>query len=790
MTLKNWRKKFWQIEKVSVMDTFFGQKREGAGMMFTGIRNTIRERMAGTVFADAVVSMKYLYKKGARFLAVLFLLSYLAAMLLTGCGALLIENIKGNHYQYGIGNVFAAWFKYGRAISLVVYLPVQMIMIRLLCLFTTGYRRDEEKNYDVSNEGTYGTSNNMSEQEMKETFTLEPLEDIKATILGRNPYNPDQMVGQKHPLMKLNRNVFMVAGPSAGKSATFVIPLIMQVMRRGESAIISDPKSELFKICSELGKLLKYEIRILNLNPMFLDNSDPCNFMSYVGDDIDKAQVMSNAIISNTTIGDSMFDFWTEGPLNLLQAVILRINTGTDYLPEEKNLPMLFTYLTENSLDQIEADFENLPSSHPATAPFLIFKDGEDKVKKQVLQGLRIKLKLFNSVKLKKILSRTEGGIDILNPGRKRCLYFVGSNDQDSSMAPVVSLFYTLLYQELVRYADMRNDQQLPITVHMILDEYANMGTIPDFEKKLSTVRSRNIVTYIICQDINQLKEKHPRETWRTVLNDCDYYMMLKTNDQPTMEWWSQMAGDQTINVKNRSYYRGKTDVIGLHNAEKVTEGIGTRKLYTEHEIRTLKEDEVLLLVSQRNMIKLKTFFWKNHPYGKYLERHADSMYVLPSQHYPFWKLIEDGIVSEDFDYDEEPSYVMEIRQDEKLVIDRDYDPDAILQLKGRDRAAGGKPGTGRKIGRFRRAGKEDITVTDKGKAGTGEVQKHRVNVVSAKTVKDEPGFRQSKYFSNPTEENKGKKQKKSVNEEEIFKGREAPAERDFLTTLDNLDNF
>ena len=451
---------------------------------------------------------------------------------------------------------------------------------------------------------------------------------------------------------------------------------------------------------------------------------------------------------------------------------------------------MLFTYLTENSLDQIEADFENLPSSHPATAPFLIFKDGEDKVKKQVLQGLRIKLKLFNSVKLKKILSRTEGGIDILNPGRKRCLYFVGSNDQDSSMAPVVSLFYTLLYQELVRYADMRNDQQLPITVHMILDEYANMGTIPDFEKKLSTVRSRNIVTYIICQDINQLKEKHPRETWRTVLNDCDYYMMLKTNDQPTMEWWSQMAGDQTINVKNRSYYRGKTDVIGLHNAEKVTEGIGTRKLYTEHEIRTLKEDEVLLLVSQRNMIKLKTFFWKNHPYGKYLERHADSMYVLPSQHYPFWKLIEDGIVTEDFDYDKEPSYVMKIRQDEKLVIDRDYDPDAILQFTGRDRAAGGKPGTGRKIGRFRRAGKEDITVTDKGKAGTGEVQKHRVNVVSAKTVKDEPGFRQSKYFSNPTEESKGKKQKKSVNEEEIFKGREAPAERDFLTTLDNLDNF
>lgn len=464
-------------------------------MLLAKIKNAIKEKMAGTVFADAAVNMKYLYKKGAKLLVILFLFSYLTAMLLTGCGILLIANLLGNRCQYGIGNAIAAWFQHGRIISLLVYFPVQMAAVRLLCLFMTGYKRDEEKNYDVSREGTYGTSNNMSEQEMKETFVLEPLDDIKATILGRNPYSPEQLVGQRHPLMKLNRNVFMVAGPSAGKSATFVIPLIMQVMRRGESAIISDPKSELFKICSELGKLLKYEVRILNLNPMFLDNSDPCNFMSYVGDDIDKAQVMSNAIISNTTMGDSMFDFWTEGPLNLLQAVILRINAGTDYLPGEKNLPMLFTYLTQNSLDQIEADFENLPSNHPATAPFLIFKDGEDKVKKQVLQGLRIKLKLFNSVKLKKILSRTEGGIDILNPGRKRCLYFVGSNDQDASMSPVVSLFYTLLYQELVRYADMRSDQQLPITVHMVLDEYANMGTIPDFEKKLSTVRSRNIVT-------------------------------------------------------------------------------------------------------------------------------------------------------------------------------------------------------------------------------------------------------------------------------------------------------
>ena len=650
--------------------------------IFRRIKQKIRDKINDTVFGEAKSILNRLYKKNSGLLAFEICITYLISIIITGFLCLCTMNLSGAGYKINFGNIILAWLQRGILLSLVCDIFVQLIVVKILRILNTGYKRDEERNYDISTEGTYGTNDFMSEEEMKKTFVMEKIENNKATIFGRDPKNRNILVGQKHPLMKLNRNVLMVAGPSGGKSATFVIPLIMQIMRRGESAIISDPKSELFKYLSELAKMLGYEVRILNLNPMFLDNSDPCNFMAYVGDDVDKAQVMSSAIISNTTGGDAMFDFWTEGASNLLQAIILRVSVGNDYMEDEKNLPMLFTYLVDKTADEIEADFDTLPKTHPATAPFLIWKDGDEKPKKQVLQGLRIKLKLFNSKKLRKILSETKGGIDILNPGRKKCLYFVGSNDQDSSMAPILSLFYTLLYQELVRYADMRQDGQLPKAVHMVLDEYANMGTIPDFEKKLSTVRSRNIITYIIIQDINQLKAKHPNDTWKTVKNDCDYYILLKTNDEDTMQWWSTLSGEQTIAVKNSRYSRSKSEVVGIHNFETVTEGSGTRQVVTLGEARKIKDDELMLYVSQRDMVKLKTFYWKDHPYGQFLEKHADSMYVLPAQHYPFWKLIEDGVVDENFDYDNEPSYIMELKEDEKIEDDSDYDPDQILKLK------------------------------------------------------------------------------------------------------------
>lgn len=654
------------------------------GNLVNKLKIWIKEKSKATVFGDAYGAFNNLYEKNHVAFFIEILASILISILISGYFMLILMNLLGENYSMSLWNCFAAWIsKGGFILSIVMFAVVQVMIGRFIRVFSIRYRRDDKRNINVSSEGTYGTAKEMDRETMANTFVMDTLKNNKGTIFGRDPENPNIMVAQKHPLRKINRNCIMIAGPSAGKSACFVIPLLFQIIRRGESAIISDPKSELFAIVSEVAKRCGYEVRIINLNPMFLENSDPCNFLMYVGDDIDKAQVMSTAIITNTTGVGDLADFWTEGAINLLQFIMLYINVGSTFKKSQKNLPMIFTWLVENSMEDIDSVIENLPDDHPAKAPGMIFMGGDPKVKQQTLQGLRIKLKLFNSPKLRKILSETDGGLDILNPGRKKCLYFVGSNDQDSSMAPIVSLFYTLLYQELVRYADERSDRELPVTVHMVLDEYANMGTIPDFEKKLSTVRSRGIVTYIILQDINQLKAKHPNDTWRTVINDCDYYLLMKTNDTETMKWWVEMGGKMTVNVQNINHEKWKSDAIDIHNEEKVTDGQGARDVYTGHEIRTLGNDDILVLVSQRDITMLKTFFWKEHPYAKAVQE------VQPSQHYPLWRLKADGIVGEDFDYDNEPTIVMEIKEDEMVEKDNSYDPDSILKVFGKKKKKG-----------------------------------------------------------------------------------------------------
>ena len=623
------------------------------------IKIWFKSRYEGTIFSEAGRMISSVWSRN-KFIIILEVIALMiGTVYATGAIIIAAMNLFGHGYSFSMRNVFAAWTHYGVIISIFVFIVLQAAIIKGAILLGTNSKRDE-RGYDINKEHPYGDADFMAPEIMHKRFVCEPIETNTCTIFGCDPKNDKILIGQKHPQLKVNRNCFMVAGPSAGKSATFIIPLILQIMRRGESAIISDPKSELFKFTSELGKALGYEVRLLSLNPMFLKNSDPCNFLMYVGDDVDKAQVVANAIINTTTGAAEMFNFWNEGALNLLQALILRITIGTDYRENEKNIPQLFTYITTNDLTAIESDFEYLPDNHPAKPIFKIFKDGDEVPKKQVLQGLGIKLKLYNSPTLRKVLSETMYGLDVLNPGRKRCLYFIGSNDQDSSMASVVSLFYTLEYQELVRYADMRKSGELPITVHMVLDEYANMASIPDFEKKLSTVRSRNIVTYVVVQDINQLKTKHPNDTWKTVMNDMDYFMLLKTNDPDTIKWWHDMIGEQTKSLKSKGYQKAKTTILDFHNEEHVSEGAGQGYVMTMHQIRSLKDNEMLLLMTQQNVLKLHTM-------------------VLPAQHYPYWRLLEDGIIEDGFDYDNEPSFVIDIPMDEKFEGNDDYDPDQML---------------------------------------------------------------------------------------------------------------
>lgn len=642
------------------------------------IKIWFKAKWDNSLIGQGAKKLKSIYSKNKIAFAAEMTATYVLAGNITGIIGIWVYNLFGNGYSYDIPNIVQVWLFRGMLWSVLVWGMVQLLIFKGIMLFSSDVKRDE-RGYNLNKETPYGDADFMSDDVMKKSLIVAPIEENRGIIFGCHPKDDNLLIGKREAseLRKINDNVFVVAGPGGGKSASYVISLVMQIIRRGESAIINDVKAELFKYLSELGKRAGYEVRMLNLNPKYLDNSDGFNFLESCID-TETSMTVSNAVIA-TASQVYVADFWTEGALNLLQAIILRIVTSKDYPQDKKTLTEVFNYLTQKSLEEIELDFANIRSGHLAYVPFQTFKEGKEEVKRQVLQGLRIKLKVFNSPKLRRVMSENKYGLSAANPGKKRCLYFIGSNARDSSMASMLALYYKLSFQALAALAETQlPDQRLPIPVHMVLDEFANMTPIPDFERELSTVRSYGIITHVICQDITQLDRNYPGNAWRTILNDIDYYILLKTNDDITAKWWQSLTGEQTKSITNVTFEKNKTDLFGIHDEERITHGSGQGAVMTVHQIETIGEDEELFYMSQRDTAILHTYYWKRHPYAKFV---TDESLVLPIQHYPYWKLVEDGIVPPDFDYDHEPTILMPIPESEKIVVE-EYDGDVALGIK------------------------------------------------------------------------------------------------------------
>ena len=161
-----------------------------------------------------------------------------------------------------------------------------------------------------------------------------------------------------------------------------------------------------------------------------------------------------------------------------------------------------------------------LPKGHPAKAPYNIFKQAGDKVRGGVIVGLGARLQVFQNELICQITNRND--IDLVLPGKEKCAYFCITSDQDSTFDFLASLFFSFLFIKLVRFADAEGvDGQLPIPVNFILDEFPNIGAIPDFKKKISTVRSRNIAVSVIFQNLAQLRNRYPNDEWQEILGNC-----------------------------------------------------------------------------------------------------------------------------------------------------------------------------------------------------------------------------------------------------------------------------
>ena len=472
----------------------------------------------------------------------------------------------------------------------------------------------DPRGFSISKEGIYGTAAWMSEKEMKSVLEVQPVDHADGIILGERNGAAVCLPADT----RLNRHIAVFGASGTMKSRGVIRPALFNIIQRGESAIITDSKGELYADTAELFRKNGYEVRVFNLvNP---EHGDSWNCMSDLNGDTLLAQVLTNVIIGNTSEGKGDH-FWDNGEGNLLKALILYVDLDRSRGPEQKNLASVYQLLIQNSERQLTALFEKLPLEHPARAPFNLFSQASDTVRSGIVLGLGTRLQVLQNEAVRRIISRSD--IDLTAPGRQKCAYYVMLSDQDATMAFLSSLFFSFLFIKLVRYADSTPEIRCPVPVNLILDEFNNIGKLggaadgSDFTRTLSVIRSRAIYVILAVQSLGQLQNRYPNNLWSEIIGNCDVQLMLGCTDAASAEYFSARSGDMSIQINSTMTVKKTLAVAQMIPQYRQTQGQGKRRLLTPDEVLRLPNEELLVMIRGHNILKLNKLDYTRLPMAR-----------------------------------------------------------------------------------------------------------------------------------------------------------------------------
>lgn len=392
---------------------------------------------------------------------------------------------------------------------------------------------------------------------------------------------------------KRNLNVLVVGGSGAGKTRGYAKPNIMQA---NCSYIVTDPKGEILRSTGHLLKTKGYDVRVFDL---ITPEASMCyNPFRYISDDKDVLKLISNLIKNTTPKGSHESDpFWTKAETALLQALMLYL---IQEAPEdEQNFAMILEMIAsaevreedESYQSPLDLLFERLEARDPssiAVKQYKVFKQAAGKTAKSILVSAGVRLAAFNLPQIAGLTCVDEMHLEDL--GEKKVALFCCIPDSDPSLNYLVGMLYTQCFQTLYQLADRKYGGRLPMHVHAIMDEWANVSLPDDFEKLLSTMRSREISVSIIVQNIAQIKALF-KDSWESLLGNCDSLLYLGGNEQSTHEYISKALGKETLDTNTYGQSKGRS---GNYSTNWQQAG---RELLQPDEIRKLDNRYAILLL-------------------------------------------------------------------------------------------------------------------------------------------------------------------------------------------------
>lgn len=506
---------------------------------------------------------------------------------------------------------------YGIGICIILLVILIVMVMRMGYSNTGSY--DEDRNFTYSAKGTYGTSGWMTEKEMRGVLDItSDLKHHKGTLLG--------MLNGKAVCVPLdssmNANLAVYGASGSRKTRAFCMNRILQGAARGESLIICDPKSELYEKASEYLRSRGYCVRVFNL--VSPENSDSwCCLAEVEGQEL-MAQLFVDVIIKNTSSGKGDH-FWDSAEMNLLKALVLLVDQS--YPKERRNIGQVYDLLTLSSEDQLNSMFDVLPKTHPAKAPYSLFRQASDSVRSGVIIGLGSRLQVFQSELIKKITAADE--IDLELPGQKSCAYFLVTSDQDSTFDFLASLFLSFAFIKLVRYADKNCEGgKLAIPVHVLGEELTACGTIPDLSRRLSVIRSRNISMSCVFQNLAGLQNRYPNNLWQEIIGNCDIQLFLGCTDPLTAEFVSSRTGLASVAVSSQSKQLGTWRISNYTPEFRETSGVGKRPVLTPDEVLRFPIDQALIIIRGMKALRVDKFDYSKHPEYRKLKSCKASSYI------------------------------------------------------------------------------------------------------------------------------------------------------------------
>lgn len=498
---------------------------------------------------------------------------------------------------------------------------------------------DHDKKRHFKDDDVAGTGRFMTKKEMeayaKEYILSDP------PVISKNlpvPYDPDHdkdrysknMIMSKHfcrPIderkMDGNNNVLVVGAAGTGKSRFVVKPNILQM---NASYVITDPSGEMIY---SVGKVLKdhgYKIKIFNISDM--EHSNCYNPLEYIRDEAG-VKMLTECLIRNTQKGDGGGDnqFFTDAEQLLYSACIFYLR---DHNPDQRwvNFAGVMHLINsfENPVEQnakkgknqteaqkkkgIDKLFNDLPKTSLAWKYYQAFKKAADKTLSSILISCTTRLQPFLIPQVINLTSSDE--LDLANFGNEKTALFIITPQADRTYSFLASMLYHQLFETLYyvgeRQKQMTGSEQLKIPVRCVMDEFANIGEVPDFPSRLSTMRKYNISATVILQNISQIEAMY-KDDWKTLVGNCSSIIFLGSSEPEVLKYFSEALGKMTIRSRSAGLTNG-----GKSNASQNFSPTA-REVMTAEELGRLPNGECIVLTQGMRPVRDEKYEYKDHLY-------------------------------------------------------------------------------------------------------------------------------------------------------------------------------